>query len=89
MSMVIVVERLLLRSIEDQLVKSFLIFFPESMRVVKGEMATRTSFQRSAKGNVSIAECQPDGKFIILENTHRSKVRFCVRFNYISSCFLT
>ncbi|VDP03112.1 unnamed protein product, partial [Soboliphyme baturini] len=45
----------------------------ESMRVVKGEMATRTSFQRSAKGNVSIAECQPEGKFIVLENTHRSK----------------
>lgn len=45
------------------------------MRVVKGEMATRTSFQRSAKGNVSIAECHPDGKYIVLENTHRSKVR--------------
>ncbi|KFD55367.1 hypothetical protein M514_03707 [Trichuris suis] len=45
----------------------------QSMRVVKGEMATRTSFQRSAKGNVSIGECSPEGKFIILENTHRSK----------------
>lgn len=44
------------------------------MRVVKGEVATRTSFQRSAKGNVSISECNPEGKFIILENTHRSKV---------------
>jgi len=43
------------------------------MRVVKGETATRTSFQRSAKGNVSIAECQPEGKFVVLENTHRSK----------------
>ena len=43
------------------------------MRLVKGETATRTSFQRSAKGNVSIAECSPDGKFIVLENTHRSK----------------
>jgi len=37
-------------------------------------MATRTSFQRSAKGNVSIAECHPNGKFLILENTHRTKV---------------
>ena len=45
----------------------------ESMRVVKGETATRTSFQRSAKGNVSIAECNAEGKFIVLENTHRSK----------------
>uniref|UniRef100_A0A915K398 LTD domain-containing protein n=1 Tax=Romanomermis culicivorax TaxID=13658 RepID=A0A915K398_ROMCU len=43
------------------------------MKVVKGEMATRTSFQRSAKGNVSIAECHPEGKYIVLENTHRSK----------------
>ncbi|KRY27589.1 Intermediate filament protein ifa-1 [Trichinella spiralis] len=47
----------------------------ESMRVVKGEMATRTSYQRSAKGNVSISECNPDGKFIVLENTHRAKAR--------------
>jgi len=46
---------------------------PESMRVLKGEVATRTSFQRSAKGNVSIAECNSEGKFITLENTHRSK----------------
>lgn len=45
----------------------------ETTRVVKGETATRHSFQRSAKGNVSIAEVQPEGKFIILENTHRSK----------------
>jgi intermediate filament protein if len=43
------------------------------MRLVKGETATRTSFQRSAKGNVSIMECAGDGKFITLENTHRSK----------------
>lgn len=47
------------------------------MRVVKGETATRTSFQRSAKGNVSIAETNPEGKFIMLENTHRSKVTAC------------
>jgi intermediate filament protein if len=79
------------------------------MRIVKGETATRTSFQRSAKGNVSIhvslnvsifihktenqrptqtricinkhtyvhqnllQETNPEGKFIVLENTHRSK----------------
>ncbi len=50
-----------------------LLFITETMRVVKGETATRTSFQRSAKGNVSIQETNADGKFIVLENTHRSK----------------
>ena len=53
---------------------ALLYFVSETMRVVKGETATRTSFQRSAKGNVSITEVQPEGKFIVLENTHRSKV---------------
>lgn len=43
------------------------------MRVVKGETSSRTSYTRSAKGNVSIQETSPDGKFIVLENTHRSK----------------
>lgn len=43
------------------------------MRVVKGETSSRTSYTRSAKGNVSIQETAPDGKFIVLENTHRSK----------------
>ncbi|VDP18888.1 unnamed protein product [Soboliphyme baturini] len=45
----------------------------ESSRTVRGEMSTRTTFQRSAKGNVTIAECDPEGKFIVLENSHRSK----------------
>jgi intermediate filament protein if len=45
----------------------------DSTRVIRGEVATRTSFQRSAKGNVSIQECHPEGKYIILENTHRTK----------------
>ena len=35
--------------------------------------AAKTTFQRSAKGQVSISECSPDGKVIILENTSRSK----------------
>uniref|UniRef100_A0A915PZQ1 IF rod domain-containing protein n=1 Tax=Setaria digitata TaxID=48799 RepID=A0A915PZQ1_9BILA len=47
--------------------------FTETMRVVKGETSSRTSYTRSAKGNVSIQETSPDGKFIVLENTHRSK----------------
>lgn len=43
------------------------------MRVVKGETSSRQSYQRSAKGNISIAETSPDGKYIVLENTHRAK----------------
>ncbi|CAJ0563957.1 unnamed protein product, partial [Mesorhabditis spiculigera] len=45
----------------------------ETMRVVKGETASRQSFQRSAKGNVGIHEASPDGKYIVLQNTHRAK----------------
>lgn len=42
-------------------------------RVSSSEMSSKTTFQRSAKGPVSIAECSPDGKVIILENTSRNK----------------
>ncbi|KAK6041413.1 intermediate filament tail domain protein [Cooperia oncophora] len=45
----------------------------ETMRVVKGETSSRTSYTRSAKGNVSIQDPSPDGKYVVLENTHRSK----------------
>lgn len=45
----------------------------ETMRVVKGETSSRQSYSRSAKGNVSIHETSPEGKFIVLENTHRTK----------------
>uniref|UniRef100_A0A914GXY9 Intermediate filament protein n=1 Tax=Globodera rostochiensis TaxID=31243 RepID=A0A914GXY9_GLORO len=45
----------------------------ETMRVVKGETSSRQSYQRSAKGNVSIQETSPEGKYVVLENTHRSK----------------
>jgi hypothetical protein len=40
-------------------------------QVVKGEMSAKTTYQRSAKGPVSIAECSSDGKYICLENTGR------------------
>jgi intermediate filament protein if len=65
-----------LRQLVEQVVKTHSLQQQEdteSMRVVKGETATRTSFQRSAKGNISIAECHPEGKFIVLENTNRNK----------------
>jgi len=39
--------------------------------LMKGEMSAKTTYQRSAKGPVSIAECSADGKFIVIENTGR------------------
>ena len=43
------------------------------LRLSSTEMSSKTTFQRSAKGPVSISECSPDGKVIILENTSRNK----------------
>ncbi|KAK2159212.1 hypothetical protein LSH36_156g06027 [Paralvinella palmiformis] len=40
-------------------------------QVVKGEMSAKTTYQRSAKGPVSISECTADGKIVALENTGR------------------
>ncbi|KAL7672879.1 hypothetical protein ACOME3_007758 [Neoechinorhynchus agilis] len=37
------------------------------------EMQAKTTYQRSAKGPVSIAECSPDGRLITLENTSKNK----------------
>lgn len=48
-------------------------FFIESMRVIRGETSSRNSYQRSAQGNVSVQEASPDGKYIVVSNTHRSK----------------
>jgi len=65
-----------LRQMVEQVVKSHSLQQQEdteSHRNVRGEMSTRTTFQRSAKGNISIAECEPEGKWIVLENTHRTK----------------
>jgi len=65
-----------IRQMVEQVVKSHSLQQQEdteSQRHVRGEMSTRTTFQRSAKGNVTIAECDPDGKFVVLENSHRSK----------------
>jgi intermediate filament protein if len=40
-------------------------------QLTRGEMSAKTTYQRSAKGPVAIAECSADGKFIMLENTGR------------------
>ncbi|EFO91433.1 hypothetical protein GCK72_006116 [Caenorhabditis remanei] len=45
----------------------------DSTRSVRGEVSTKTTFQRSAKGNVTISECDPNGKFIKIENSSRNK----------------
>uniref|UniRef100_A0A1I7VWM0 Intermediate filament protein B, variant n=2 Tax=Loa loa TaxID=7209 RepID=A0A1I7VWM0_LOALO len=65
-----------LRQMVEQVVKTHSLQQQEdtdSTRSVRGEVSTKTTFQRSAKGNVTIAECDPNGKFIMLENSHRSK----------------
>ncbi|CAJ0933780.1 unnamed protein product, partial [Mesorhabditis belari] len=65
-----------LRQLVEQVVKTSGMTHSEeleTMRTLKGETSSRTSFQRSAKGNVSIQEASADGKSIILENTHRSR----------------
>ncbi|VIO90172.1 Uncharacterized protein BM_BM12386 [Brugia malayi] len=65
-----------LRQLVEQVVKTHgltEVGETETIRVLKGETASRTSFQRSAKGNVSIQDAASDGKYVLLENTHRSK----------------
>jgi len=39
--------------------------------LAKGEMQARTTYQRSAKGPITISDCPPDGKFVRIENTGR------------------
>ncbi|CAF3796700.1 unnamed protein product [Adineta steineri] len=36
-------------------------------------LESRTTIHKSAKGPISIAECEPQGKYIVIENTSRSK----------------
>jgi intermediate filament protein if len=42
-------------------------------QTVKGEMQAKTTYQKSAKGPVAIAECSAEGKFIVLDNTGRKE----------------
>ncbi|VDN01708.1 unnamed protein product [Thelazia callipaeda] len=65
-----------LRQMVEQVVKTHSLQQQEdtdSTRSVRGEVSTKTTFQRSAKGSVTISECDPNGRFIMLENNHRSK----------------
>ncbi|KAK6015999.1 intermediate filament tail domain protein, partial [Ostertagia ostertagi] len=43
------------------------------MLVQNRGISTRMLYSRSAKGNVSIQDPSPDGSYVILENTHRSR----------------
>nr|pir hypothetical protein K05B2.3 - Caenorhabditis elegans [Caenorhabditis elegans] len=43
----------------------------ESLRVLKGETTSHSSYSRSAKGNIAIQEAEPSGKYIVLENISR------------------
>jgi len=45
----------------------------ESVHVLKEEMVTHTSYQRSNKGNVQFSEVSPDGRYIVLENLSVNK----------------
>jgi len=46
---------------------------PENVHMLKEEMVTHTSFQRSNKGNVQFAEIPADGRYIVLENLSVNK----------------
>lgn len=65
-----------LRGMVEESLKSHSVYQSEGQEMSRSSRAdrtTRTTFQRSAKGNVAIADCDVDGNFIVLENTHRSK----------------
>jgi len=60
--------------IQETVVKSApVVAAAESVHVLKEEMVTHTSFQRSNKGNIQFAEIAGDGKYIVLENLSVNK----------------
>jgi intermediate filament protein if len=56
-----------------QLHQSELSAADSSVKFTKGEMQAKTTYQRTAKGPVTIAECDAEGKFLVLENTGRKE----------------
>ncbi|PVD21889.1 hypothetical protein C0Q70_17692 [Pomacea canaliculata] len=46
-----------------------------SMKMMRGEVSAKTTYQRTANGPVAIAETHPEGKYIVLENNPSSGVR--------------
>jgi len=45
----------------------------ENVHMLKEEMVTHTSFQRSNKGNIQFAEIPADGRYVVLENLSVNK----------------
>ena len=49
------------------------LYFPtdshSSMKMMRGEVSAKTTYQKSSTGPVSIADVSPEGKYITLENT--------------------
>ena len=39
------------------------------MKMMRGEVSAKTTYQKSSTGPVSIADVSPEGKYITLENT--------------------
>jgi intermediate filament protein if len=50
---------------------SFTQGLDSSVKVTRGEMSARTTFQKSAKGPIAISDCNSEGTFIVLDNTGR------------------
>jgi len=65
--------RIGLRGLIDNEYSSDTVTTNKLQTVIKGEMSAKTTYQRSAKGPITIQECSPDGKFISLENTGRKE----------------
>ena len=40
-----------------------------SMKMMRGEVSAKTTYQRTSTGPIAISEVSPEGKFIMLENT--------------------
>jgi len=61
----------------------FVTILDASRNVLKGDMSAKTTYQRSARGPVAIAECSADGKSITIENTGRKVGNVIFNFNFI------
>lgn len=43
-------------------------------QLLKGEISAKTTYQKSAKGPISVSECSQDGKFIVVDNTNNKVI---------------
>jgi len=66
-------ERSLSRDVSYSVHQSELSAADSSVKITRGEMQAKTSYQRTAKGPVTISECDSEGKFILLENTGKKE----------------